>query len=280
MANSYITLDALKGESALNITGTANDDRLLGLAEAASSAIDRWCNRHFYTRRATMRFDGNAGATLGVPDLVSVDDDGVRIYERGYGGFPTTWGADDYRLLPENADPASSGNPNSRPYTRLLATGAASGRVRFPPGRGNVEVSGVWGWWRHLQRLSQVVGAAADIDATTLMLSELQTGRAEIAAGHTLLIGDEQVYARARDGETLTVQRGVNGTTAKAISKGSPIDIYEYPAPVSEAALLIAARLWQGARGGVDDWQAGAIGMDSDVGLLLSAYRKPALGVY
>ena len=47
MAHAYITPDALKGESALNITGTANDDRLLGLAEAASSVIDRWCNRHF-----------------------------------------------------------------------------------------------------------------------------------------------------------------------------------------------------------------------------------------
>ena len=279
MANAYITLDALKGESALNITGTANDDRLLGLAEAASGVIDRWCNRHFYTRRATLRFDGSGGATLGVPDLVSVDDDGVRIYERGHGGFPTTWGADDYRLLPENADPASAGNPSSRPYTRLLATGARSGRVRFPPGRGNVEVNGLWGWWQHLRRLSRVVDAAADIDATTLTLSALPPGRAEIAAGHTLLIGEEQVYARARDSETLTVERGVNGTTAGEIAKGSAIDIYVYPAAVSEAALLIAARLWQGARGGVDDWQVEDMGMDSDVGLLLSPYRKPALGV-
>ena len=141
-------------------------------------------------------------------------------------------------------------------------------------------MNGLWGWWQHLRRVSQVVDAAADMDASTLMLSALQTGRAEIAAGHTLLIGDEQVYVRARDGETLTVERGVNGTTAGAISEDSPIDIYVYPAPVSEAALLIAARLWQGARGGVDDWQPLGIGMDSDVGLLLSPYRKPALGVY
>ena len=279
MTHSYIALDALKSESALNITGTANDDRLLGLAEAASSVIDRWCNRHFFALRAKKRFDGEGCPALRVPDLVSVDDDGVRIYERGYGGLPTTWSADDYRLLPENADPASAGNPNSRPYAQLLATGIG-GRSRFPLGRGNVEVSGLWGWWQRLRRLSQVVGAAADMDSTTLMLSALQTGRAEIAAGHTLLIGDEQVYARARDGETLTVERGVNGTEAGAIADDSAIDIYVYPAPVSEAALLLAARMWQGARGGVDDWQPLAVGMDSDVGLLLSAYRKPALGVY
>ena len=280
MTHAYITLDALKSAGALNIIGTANDDRLLGLAEAASSVVDRWCNRHFFAHRATLRFDGSGAATLGVPDLMSVDDGGVRIYERGYGDFPTTWETDDYRLLPYNADPAASGNPNSRPYTRLLATGAASGRIRFPPGRGNVAVSGLWGWWQRLRRASQVVDAAANGNATTLMLSALQTGRPEICAGHTLLIGDEQVYVRARDGETLTVQRGVNGTAAGVIVEDSPIDIYEYPAPVSEAALLLAARMWQNARGGVDDWQAGDMGMDSDIGILLSPYRKPALGVH
>ena len=279
MTHSYIALDALKGESALNITGTANDDRLLGLAEAASRVIDRWCNRHFFALRAKKRFDGEGYSALRVPDLVSVDDDGVRIYEQGYGAPAMVWDAEDYRLLPFNADPASAGNPNSRPYTQLLATGV-SGRSRFPLGRGNIEVSGLWGWWQHLMRASQVVGAAVDGNATTLMLSALQAGRAEIAAGHTLLIGEEQVYVRARDGESLTVERGVNGTGAEAISEDSPIDIYVYPAPVSEGALLLAVRMWQGARGGVDDRQAGASALDADIGLLLGPYRKPALGVY
>ena len=284
MTHAYITLDALKGASALNIAGTANDDRLLRLAEAASSVIDRWCNRHFFARRATLRFDGSGEATLGVPDLVSVDSDGVRTYGSGYGdsgyGAPATvWDAGDYKLLPFNADPASVGNPISRPYTRLLATGTG-GRSCFPPGRGNVEVSGVWGWWQHLRRASQVVNVAADADATTLTVSASQQDRTEIAAGHTLLIGDEQVYVRASDSGTLMVERGVNGTTAGAVNKDSSIAIYEYPPPVTEAALLLAARMWRGALGGVDDWQAGEIGMDSDIGLLLSPYRKPALGVF
>ena len=279
MTHAYITLDALKSAGALNITGTANDDRLLGLAEAASSVIDRWCNRHFFALKAMLRFDGSGGATLGVPDLVSVDDGGVRIYERGYGGFTTAWDGNDYRLLPYNADPVSANNPNSRPYTRLLATGATTGRILFPPGHGNVEVSGVWGWWQHLRRASQSVDAAVDAGDTALTLSALQTGQPEICAGHTLLIGEEQVYVLARDGETLTVERGVNGTAAAATAEDSVIDIYEYPAPVSEAALLLAVRMWQSARGGVDDWQAGDVGMDADIGMLLSPYRKPALGV-
>ena len=280
MTHSYITLDTLKGASALNIVGTANDDRLLRLAEAASSVIDRWCNRHFFARRATLRFDGSGEATLGVPDLVSVDSDGVRTYDSGYGARATVWDADDYNLLPFNADPASAGNPNSRPYTRLLVTATTSGKACFPLGRGNVEVSGVWGWWQQLRRASQVVNVAADADATTLTVSASQQDRTEIAAGHTLLIGDEQVYVRVADSVPLTVERGVNGTTADAVNKDDFIDIYEYPPPVSEVALLLAARMWRGALGGVDDWQAGEIGMDSDIGLLLSPYRKPALGVF
>ena len=137
MGHAYFTPDALKSPSALNITGTANDDRLLALAEAASGAIDRWCNRHFYARRG----DDTAGRQRRIDhrsaDLVSVDR--VRIYG-GIRGPATPWSADDYDLLPYDADPASAGNPYSRPYTRLLATGAASGRAIFPAGRGNVEV--------------------------------------------------------------------------------------------------------------------------------------------
>ena len=226
-----------------------------------------------------MRFDGEGYSALRVPDLVSVESGGVRTYDNGPGGTATAWEAGEYTLLPYNADPASADNPDSRPYTKLLATGAG-GRACFPAGRGNVEVSGVWGWWQHLRRAAQTVGAAADAGTKTIDLTALQAGRAEISAGHTLLIGDEQVYVRGRDGETLAVERGVNGTTAEVIAKDSPVDIYEYPAAVSEAALLLATRLWQDARGGVDDWQAGTRDMDSDIGLLLSSYRKPALGVF
>ncbi len=283
MTHTYVTLDALKGASALNITGTANDDRLLGLAEAASSVVDRWCNRHFYARKAALRFDGSGEATLGVPDLVSVDDGGVRIYANGYSssnGAATIWGSYAYSLLPFNAGAASASSPNSRPYTRLLAVGGANGSGRFPLGRGNVEVRGVWGWCQRLRRASQVVGTAASGDAGTLHVSEAAQGTSAISAGHTLLIGDEQVYVRARDSGKLTVERGVNGTTADAIANGSAIDIYEYPAAVSEAALLLAVRMWRSARGGVDDWQAGEMGIDPDIGMLLSMYRKPALGVF
>lgn len=274
MTHAYITLSALKGAGALDIMGTANDDRLLALAEAASDVIDKWCNRRFCALKATLRFDGSGEATLGVPDLVSVDGGGVRTYDR-HGAGATVWNDDDYELLPYDAGQASAGNPNSRPYTRLLATGSGD-RACFPLGRGNVEVSGVWGWGQRLRRATETANAVSDGAATTVALN----AHADVSPGHTLLIGDEQVYVRARVRNTLTVERGVNGTTPAPIAAKSAIDIYEYPPAVREAALTLAIRMWQGARGGVDDWQAGDMGMASDIGLLLSAYRKPALGVF
>ena len=59
MANTYATLEAVKGPSALNIAGSGEDGRLTAVTEAASRLIDRHCNRHFHTTRATRRFDGN-----------------------------------------------------------------------------------------------------------------------------------------------------------------------------------------------------------------------------
>ncbi len=279
MTNAYIALDVLKGASALNITGTNHDSRLLSLAEAASRVIDGRCNRHFFVRKATLRLGGSGGATLGVPDLVSVDGGGLRAYDIGNGEFATQWDDADYRLLPTDADPASAGNSNSRPYTQILAVGAVDGKVRFRRRRDNVEVNGRWGWWQHLRRMAQTVAAVADDSATALTLSAQSAGEMNISAGHTLLIGDEQLYVRARAGDALTVARGVNGTTAAAIAEGSAIDIYEYPPPIAEAALLLVARMWQGALVGATAQQAQGDGMDADIALLLSSYRKPVLGI-
>ena len=280
MTNAYITLDALKGASALNITGTNHDSRLLSLAEASSRVIDGWCNRHFFVRKATLRFGGGGRETIGVPDLVSVDGGGLRTYDSGNGEFATQWNAADYRLLPADAAPASADNPNSRPYTQILATGTSGGKIRFPRRRDNVEVSGHWGWWLRLRRITQTVAVAADASAMTLTLSAQSADEMQISAGHTLLIGDEQIYVRARAGGALTAERGVNGTTAAAITVDSAIDIYEYPAPVTEAALHLVARMWQGALVGAAAQQAARDGMDADIALLLSSYRKPALGIH
>ena len=270
MTNAYVSLDMLKHPSALNISGADYDERLLGLAEAASSAIDRVCNRYFYARRATLRFDVEDGARLLVPDLIAVDPDGMRCDERGDGSFAAIWDAADYRLLPHSAAPASAGrNSAARPYTRIEA---ANGR-RFPVGSGRAQVAGLWGWGEWLRLSDETLSAAIDADATELTLAGAASGLAKISPGNTLLIDGEQIYVRARSDASIAVARGVNGAPAASHADNVAIRIYEYPPPVTEAARIIAMRLWNGALADA------AAQSEADIAMLIYAYRKPALGV-
>lgn len=270
MANTYVTLDDLKGPSALNITGSRDDARLLAMAEAASRLIDRHCNRRFYVSRATRRFDGNGGSRLLLPDLVRVDDRGVRTDDGRDGTSGTTWSPRDYVLLPRNADPEGSGD-HSRPYTSIEVSGRGS-RQAWPDGRGTVQIAGEWGWQRRLRRRGETRGVVADAEAREVRVS-IGSG---VTAGHTLLIDEEQIYVREAGDDTLTVDRGVNGTGASAHDAGTPVYAFEYPGPVVEAALLQAVRLWRLANGGGE--QEGRAVLDADVRALLASYRKPPLG--
>ncbi len=276
MANTYVTLDVLKGPSGLNITGSSEDGRLVAVAEAASRLVDRYCNRHFYVVRATRRFDGNGASRLLLPDLARVDDGGVRTDEGRDGTFRTKWDVGDYVLLPRNAALEGGGEP--RPYTSIEVTGRGA-RHAWPAVRGTVQIAGEWGWQRRLRREGETSDAVADGDAREVEVGpSTSSGRTDlgVAVGHTLLIDEEQLYVREARGGTLVVERGVNGTEAASHDSGSAVYVMEYPGPVVEATLLQTARLWRLASG--SDPEGPAV-LNGDTRTLLGSYRKPALGV-
>ena len=281
--NAYASLDTFKSSGVLNITGTGDDTRLLALLESVGRLIDRYCNRQFYVLNATRKFDGEGTVGLLVPDLISIDTNGLKTDDNQDRSFETTWATTDYLLLPSNADPTTGGNPHSRPYTRVEVDVAAGNRSPFTRGRQTVQITGQWGWWRHLKRATETANAIADAATTSVTVSS----RTDVEAGHTLLIDSEQVYVKSYTGNTLTVARGVNGTTAASHGGGAAIDVYEYPGPIVEAAILLAARLWKRK----DSAYASATGfpetgrmkvssrLDPDVQLMLGQYRTLAVGV-
>ena len=164
-------------------------------------------------------------------------------------------------LHPANADP-TGGHDASRPYWRIDAQG---GR-RFAYGSNAVRITGEWGFWRRLRRVASTLSGMVDEHRAEIVVGAL----ADIQVGHTLLIGDEQVYVRGINARTLSVMRGVNGTEAASHDPGDGISVYEYPAPVSEAALLEAIRLWRRCASPSDP----VCGPSPDVRLLLSSYRR------
>ena len=70
----YGDLTKLKDDSLLKdpASGSGDDDEMFQLLLAVSDWVDRFCNRHFYSRTKTLEFDGNGSNRLLIPDLVSL----------------------------------------------------------------------------------------------------------------------------------------------------------------------------------------------------------------
>jgi len=274
--NTYAGLAELK--SLAGIAGADGDSSLWLALEAASRAVDRFCNRHFYVLRTTRTFDVDDAAGFGVPDLVSVttlseDADGDRVFE-------VTREADDYLLYPLNADPASDWG---RPYNRVLADPQGP-RPVFTVGRRSMQLAGQWGYRSDTPDSGAAVneGGTLSAGATTVTVTDGNL----LSAGQTLLIDAEQLFVREVDGDDLAVVRGVNGTTAATHPDGSDVHACRYPAPVARAVLLMAGRFWKrkdspyGPTAGAHGFGPIEVmpGMDPDAHALLSTFRRLPVG--
>lgn len=284
MANSYVTLDTLKGTGALNITGTAYDARLRALMEAVSRQVDSYCNRVFYFYTQAKTFDGNGGQDLLIPDLIAVGT--LREDNNNDGTLDTTWAAADYIKEPQNAAPTQEwGGPYS--WLRVNPNSNGSQDV-FQRGDQNYQLTGTWGYWQ-LTKAPGLTGTVADGTAGTLLLSGTAALLEQL---QTILVGtgtaQEWMYVTALAGTAATVERAKNGSTGTAHS-AAPVIVAQYPGPVSEGVLIQAARLWKRKDSGfaaeVGMPEAGGMmvvlkgGLDSDVRELLAPYRKVALGI-
>jgi len=243
MPNAYGDLTTLKSAAFLNTPDDGRDERLLGMLETASRWIDGYCDRHFFTTQGERRFDGTGRVTLAVADLVSAAEVQVR---EGSNGRWIGWNSGDWLAYPLNAAPTE---PGGRPYTRIVAT--AGGR-RFPLSRGGVIIAGAWGYGDVREDTGlQVSSAGVAAEGTEITVAAPGGEPAvSLSAGHTVRIGDEQMYVAAvsDDGQgtiTLAVQRGVNGTTMATHAAGSGVSVYRYPSAVTEACLQQAAAWWR-----------------------------------
>lgn len=266
MPHSYLGLESLK--ASITIGDAADDARLRAVLEAASQQVDDECGRTFrvYLGTAYPTLDG--GRLVLDADLLAVtslktDADGDRVYE-------TTWAPTDYDLLPTDA-------PGRRaPYWEIAT--APGGRYGFPwNARRGVELVGKLGYWEDLLAVGTLGAAVATTNGTTITL----TAGHGLEALQTIRVDDEQMYLTTVAGNTLTVERGVNGTTAAAHLDGAGVSVYRYPAPIVEATRLQAARLFQrvhapfGIQGSADLGTAAVISrIDPDVTMLIRHYRS------
>jgi hypothetical protein len=221
------------GSSALDADDAAEIERVL---ERASRAVDDHCHRNFYALTATRVFDGNGDSRMWIPDLLAVtsvkfDEDGNRVFELSLAA------ATDYFLKRPGHD-----DEDALPRTMIILDDVNGQRSSFTCRERLVEIVGRWGYTEAVERIVPTI-TLADGATETATLS----AAGDVQNGQTLRVSasSEQVYVRSGGGTTtLTVTRGVNGTTA-AGAAGAAVDRFVYVDAVVEATLIMASRRWK-----------------------------------
>ena len=215
----YISLNALKID--IGETGTTNDSKLKRYIDRASAAIEQVTGKQFIPSTETRYFDvprDSAESLLLDKDLLSVttlsDDDGEIT-------------SDQYWLYPLNWSPK---------YGIVLDGDARTWVYDDDPNK-VISVLGSWGFASDTEDTGYTLGAAV-ADATTTSITVSASG---VEVGWLLLIDAEQLFVTAVSTTTVTVKRGVNGTTAAAHDDGSTIYRYTVPADIEQACAVLAS---------------------------------------
>ena len=261
----YGDLTKLKDDSLLKdpAAGTGDDNEMFQLILAVSDWVDRYCNRHFYSRTQTLEFDGNGAGRLLIPDLVSLSS--LKEDTTDDKTFNDSWAATDYWLEPYNSEPTQHWG---EPYTaiRVRLHGA---KDSFTAGEQHFEIAGIWGYREHKEDSgTDLNDASMNTTKTTLAVDD----GTQFAIGQTIMIGSEQMLNTNISTNNLTVTRALNGTAAAAHADNSDVYILRWPASVERAALIQSARIWTRSA----DFEPFFVDadIDTDVRLLLEPFRK------
>ena len=236
---------------------TTDESPVLRVLEAASNRIDEYAGRSFGTRTETHSFDLGEGALrdnslmpngdmVEMPDywttrlqgtgILPLDDwlisaTTVTSYEGTDRTTTTTLSegiGNDFLLMPYNTNPKSKLKLQENTTKNIFA------------GQQTLTILGEWGWQNDKESISTIDAIGSDSTTTVTVTSGSTT-----YIGDTIIIDTEQMYVTATDGNTLTVIRGVNGTTAATHSGGATYYRYKYPADVVQTCLDVARTYWK-----------------------------------
>ena len=143
--------------------------------------------------------------------------------DRGASTVLTEGYANDFFLMPYNAAPKTVFKLNEDTSNTLDS------------GQQTLSILGEWGYTADTLSVT-----TADAIGSTTATSVSVTSATDLGPAQTVLIDSEQLYITAISGNTLTVQRGVNGTTAATHSGGAGLTRYDYPELIVQACLDIA----------------------------------------
>ena len=129
--------------------------------------------------------------------------------------------ANDYFLEPYSSDP------------KLFLKMNIDSTKSLSSGQQTLAIAGTWGWQNTTKDTTTLSALISSTTATTITV----TAATDLSEGNTLLIGTEQMYVQSISGTTLTVIRGVHGSTAATHSNGADLAVYTYPEDVVQVCL-------------------------------------------
>jgi hypothetical protein len=229
------TLYALRRHLGFADSDTAEDARLLAALEAASTTIERRTRRHFTPRIATIPHSINR---QNVRDLLLTDD--LLELQSLANGDGTSINLSNALVLSSSA-------------IRLI-DGTAFIYSDTPEDA--VPVTGIWGYHPDWDKAWAVSGDTVQNNplsavATTINVVDADAPNADgtprFQVGQVLRVEDEYVRVLATNtvSNTLTVTRGINGTTAASHVMGTAIEIYQPPMDVVNLCLRWALWLYK-----------------------------------
>lgn len=242
--NEYALIADLKGLIP-DYSGTDDDAVMRLICEAASRFLDAKTHRWFYPLIQTRYYDHPVDATQ-----LRVDKDLLEVSEFTTQNTETEVTSGQYYLM-------CAGSYNMTPADRIvLKTDSARTRLLYT---GTLQkanaVTGTWGyhedWDNAWQSSGDAIADDGGIDAAVTAITVTDADGADIygvtprfKVGQTLKAGDEFMYLTAISSNTLTVIRGINGSTAAVHDADVAIYVYRPMRDIEDAALAMAKWLW------------------------------------
>jgi len=250
--HSYATIDELRDYLAgtgYSSGWTSDTDIIRRIVESASRRIDNYVGmQSFGPRTETHYFDIGSGTLRDTPQVLTPSKNTVNIGVSDFylAAIPLdSWlvsvtSVTSYKQTDRSASETLTEGYNNdywlepyntTPKTRLKLNEDSD--KSFHAGQQTLAVAATWGYANDTTPEKTTTGTIATTTETAFGVNDAS----DLSVAHTILVGSEQMYITGISSNTLTVERGVNGTTATTHSAATSVYTYEYNPIVVQAAL-------------------------------------------
>jgi len=248
--HTYATSDDLRdylAGTSYSSAWTSDAGAIRRILEASSRRIDDYCGGGTFGPQTQTRFyDIGWGTLRDSPQYTIASDNGNLTTTTSTAGVipldgwmisPTTvtaYGATD-RATSETLTEGYANDFFLMPYNfnpKTILKLNEDTTKGFDGGQQTLSVVAEWGYTANTLSVT-----TSDAITSTTATSVSVTSATNLGPAQTILIDSEQLYITAISGNTLTVERAVNGSTAATHSGGASLYRYDYPELVVQACL-------------------------------------------